>query len=691
MKRVKVTVACQQCQKKKVKCTGAPACKRCQDYQLECIFTSTPRKRGPHRAHQDIVHTKERRIEMLLELERPNLDPVTRERLKQKMMAADVEHAPGDWLESDPIHAQRRMRETSRFVRHLQASPYPQSAYIPPFAPLSDNPARPQVTCLPPIQELDIGSREDFSWTPRAVRPAGPNLYDSQSLHNPTLNDVNSPGSLDDDCGGTSHPPPYTRYPHRTTAIEPMVSYLGRSQTPVTLDAATHAPHFPKTMDTNPSEFYFANLHPWLPILTPATAHDHVLMETLCREALQATSYSENAVLKTPSQPIDAKSTLEGLQACLIRSWRYFILGNKEFAFETVCKVLRGAVNNRNHRKRQSTTLHDLRQEEEERRIIWISVTIITLASSWTARNLLVHEELITVPYPTMADETSETMRNDFHALFDLGKIIRSRFASNVVERRSALNSYMQQLQRGYAPRTPVSSVRALIRDVALQYATLTVTEGITSPSNDAWTTSVVAGKLVQICEHLVEGYPGSVVGLSYLMGVLRALFGECQCLRRVTREDGRLANEAVGKVIGKVFMVLYRTDPAAIRIIDDAAVAFWLEFCNKCGYTVGRDNPESSSSMIKASAPGQDIARYFAQIYYNQPCYWHAKTNVTAFYRIPTRSSLAHCARYQFDHGQATRHDSTFDGIHSDPFKNVRMSPYPMDHGTASRPHGLT
>src|SRR5689334_21105447 len=137
------------------------------------------------------------------------------------------------------------MRETSPFVRRLQASPYPQSAYISPFAPSSDNSARSQITRLPPIQELDIGSHEDFFWTPRGVSPAGPTLYDSQRLQNPTLNDVNGPGLLDDDCGGTSHPSLYTRYPHRTTAIEPMVSYLTRSQPPVTLDAATHAPHIP--------------------------------------------------------------------------------------------------------------------------------------------------------------------------------------------------------------------------------------------------------------------------------------------------------------------------------------------------------------------------------------------------------------------------------------------------------------
>ncbi|GES84859.1 N-terminal binuclear Zn cluster-containing/DNA binding domain-containing protein [Rhizophagus clarus] len=47
MNRTKVTVACQACQKKKVKCTGSAPCTTCSRSGHKCIFSNNAKKRGP--------------------------------------------------------------------------------------------------------------------------------------------------------------------------------------------------------------------------------------------------------------------------------------------------------------------------------------------------------------------------------------------------------------------------------------------------------------------------------------------------------------------------------------------------------------------------------------------------------------------------------------------------------------------
>ncbi|CAG8566188.1 11306_t:CDS:1 [Acaulospora morrowiae] len=55
--RQKVTVACQNCRKRKAKCSGKPKCTRCQINHLNCEFTKPEKKRGPPKTvrNQDIT------------------------------------------------------------------------------------------------------------------------------------------------------------------------------------------------------------------------------------------------------------------------------------------------------------------------------------------------------------------------------------------------------------------------------------------------------------------------------------------------------------------------------------------------------------------------------------------------------------------------------------------------------------
>ncbi|CAM0140553.1 hypothetical protein VKS41_006571 [Umbelopsis sp. WA50703] len=66
-KRLKVTLACVVCRKKKVKCDGVqPACSRCNSMGISCEYTDPPRKRGPPKGYVEVIENRAHRIESLL-------------------------------------------------------------------------------------------------------------------------------------------------------------------------------------------------------------------------------------------------------------------------------------------------------------------------------------------------------------------------------------------------------------------------------------------------------------------------------------------------------------------------------------------------------------------------------------------------------------------------------------------------
>lgn len=66
-KRVKVTLACVLCRKKKVKCDGIqPSCSRCQTIGNCCQYSEPPKKRGPPKGYVEVIENRAHRIETLL-------------------------------------------------------------------------------------------------------------------------------------------------------------------------------------------------------------------------------------------------------------------------------------------------------------------------------------------------------------------------------------------------------------------------------------------------------------------------------------------------------------------------------------------------------------------------------------------------------------------------------------------------
>ncbi|KAL0092261.1 hypothetical protein J3Q64DRAFT_1718300 [Phycomyces blakesleeanus] len=66
--RVKVTLACTVCRKKKVKCNGAqPTCSRCHSMKIPCQYSDPPRKRGPPKGKVEVIESRAHRIESLFQ------------------------------------------------------------------------------------------------------------------------------------------------------------------------------------------------------------------------------------------------------------------------------------------------------------------------------------------------------------------------------------------------------------------------------------------------------------------------------------------------------------------------------------------------------------------------------------------------------------------------------------------------
>src|SRR6266511_620341 len=80
MHRTKVTVACQACQKKKIKCTGSAPCTNCSRTQNKCIFTGTAKKRGPRNGNVEVINSPARRIQSVL-----RKDPSLRNKIEQML------------------------------------------------------------------------------------------------------------------------------------------------------------------------------------------------------------------------------------------------------------------------------------------------------------------------------------------------------------------------------------------------------------------------------------------------------------------------------------------------------------------------------------------------------------------------------------------------------------------------------
>ncbi|KAI8382278.1 fungal-specific transcription factor domain-containing protein [Blakeslea trispora] len=65
-KRIKISRACDECRKRKVKCDGVQPCSRCRKSNTECVFAKLPPKRGPPKQYMENLENRLQRVEKAL-------------------------------------------------------------------------------------------------------------------------------------------------------------------------------------------------------------------------------------------------------------------------------------------------------------------------------------------------------------------------------------------------------------------------------------------------------------------------------------------------------------------------------------------------------------------------------------------------------------------------------------------------
>ncbi|KAK4509145.1 uncharacterized protein ATC70_007495 [Mucor velutinosus] len=65
-KRIKISRACDECRKRKVKCDGVQPCGRCRKSNAECVFAKLPPKRGPPKQYMENLENRLQRVEKAL-------------------------------------------------------------------------------------------------------------------------------------------------------------------------------------------------------------------------------------------------------------------------------------------------------------------------------------------------------------------------------------------------------------------------------------------------------------------------------------------------------------------------------------------------------------------------------------------------------------------------------------------------
>ncbi|KAI8888422.1 hypothetical protein K501DRAFT_240329 [Backusella circina FSU 941] len=121
-KRTRISRACDVCRRKKIKCDvdGESPCTTCKQYNWECTFNDTAKKRGPPKGYIDSLETRLRKMESLLEKIQPDSS-------KSKAQQAITKNVPIPAESSSPIRELPPIQmptsvEHSKIVRYLGSS-----------------------------------------------------------------------------------------------------------------------------------------------------------------------------------------------------------------------------------------------------------------------------------------------------------------------------------------------------------------------------------------------------------------------------------------------------------------------------------------------------------------------------------------------------------------------------------------
>ncbi|ORY04904.1 hypothetical protein K493DRAFT_377850 [Basidiobolus meristosporus CBS 931.73] len=424
-KRQRVSRACDNCRRKKIRCDGDhPLCSNCQSFGINCTYNGTTKKRGPPKGYIEAIENRLYRMEHIL----------------------------GGLVQGDPRTAETIMNEMQRleeasanFRAKPKVKPLEFREYRVPKARIPDSPPKPN---SPPITNTQA-KLDPISYNIPPTAPSFDAMTIPQQSQPPQMPlqsatcaemdaDINSLSSttdqlvLDDDgrvryCGTSSGfylLQGTQRYQKDLFKIRPrMQTSLDRNELkidPLTLPSPN--------LFTNLLEIYFTKINPIFPLLHKAEFLDHLnqrrqempyfLLNSIF--AISAALISSKNILS--KENIDAEiffkrsrtlldqayevSSIENVQALVLMSI-YFHLsrgGMKSWMYSGM--AIRMAEDLGLHRNPDIWNIKLTRAEKETRkRVWWVCYLIDRFSSVCVGRPVSIDDQQFDTPLPCLLED----------------------------------------------------------------------------------------------------------------------------------------------------------------------------------------------------------------------------------------------------------------------------------------------
>ncbi|KAG2230481.1 hypothetical protein INT48_002999 [Thamnidium elegans] len=122
IKRNKVSRACDECRKRKVRCDGAQPCARCQKSSTECIFSNVTPKRGPPKQYLEQFESRLKTIDTVLQVLELPFDALKPHELINNWKTKDrIEHQRIQNLNTEPQQQPNHTLQTNLHTDLIQS------------------------------------------------------------------------------------------------------------------------------------------------------------------------------------------------------------------------------------------------------------------------------------------------------------------------------------------------------------------------------------------------------------------------------------------------------------------------------------------------------------------------------------------------------------------------------------------
>ncbi|ORX49825.1 hypothetical protein DM01DRAFT_1325367 [Hesseltinella vesiculosa] len=432
-KRQRVSKACQQCRRKKIKCIGSPpACGNCNTLGLTCHYLESKKKRGPPKGYMEAIEGRLQRLEALIGKYVQEDDPRSQALLAE--LNSPLETVHGELVRPRPLFMQSRdLQDESTSMQHLRQDAGDQENPNPPDEGSESNSPRHD-------QPYDVddtpGHRHDSHDRPQRQEEA--DRLDNMSI---------------DDAG-------QLRYYGKSSGFD----VLWNKQTPLSsfhfkarraLDHGTNVDPYalpPQELSDHLLQLYFSNFYPWLPAVHKDSFLQRMASKTdrppllliNCVYAAGSLLTTDINVRSDPDRPETAGDIFkERARLLMDEEWDNFNVHTVQ-ALILLSAVQNGSLNSQRgwlysgmairmaqnlglHRDCSNWHLTDV-EKEERKRAFYCCFLADRLSSAMHGRSPLIDERDVDSPLPSHVDQRhdvgADVHLDEFHNLIKLCSLL---------------------------------------------------------------------------------------------------------------------------------------------------------------------------------------------------------------------------------------------------------------------------